>query len=176
MLFRSPGKWKCYVNSSIKQQISAFGLFPYQTVAATPTVNAVSAKIMDATSKTLTYAIDTVRTDLGDVDIVYSAMVPQAANTSYALDANNITSSSTAVTTNLGVSTTKGTLCLAGRAFFIKDGFLEVAMLDDIHYGDVGIRGQSMAGSVVAEGTIKVLSSKAHAVITGWNNYSPYTQ
>jgi hypothetical protein len=166
-----PGKWTGFCNVAIKQQISAFGLFPLPTAS----VGAGAVRSLDVTSRELIYTVDRIVTDIGPVDIVYSPNVPESMNTVSTLGAGNATTDSGAVTTALGVVTTGGAICLAGRFFLMKDGFMDVAMLDPLHYEEVGKRGTSTAGMVLAMGTFAPRSPKAHGLIQGWNNFSAYS-
>jgi hypothetical protein len=136
-----------YVSPKVKRQISAF---------AVPGAAAgnVYAKNIAAVDKKLIGAIDFYDSDFGLIQIVLDRWIPESTNTVTA----------TASATNTG-----------GQMFFLSRAINRLAWLRPVHHELVGKRGDSVAGLIVGEVTLEVLSEKANGVIKGVNNKSAVT-
>lgn len=135
-----------YVSPKVKRQISAFTLLG--TGAGAPFTRNIAA--MD---KKLISAIDFYDTDFGIIQIVLDRWVPEAAN-----------------------STTAGTASdVSGSAFFLQRSMNRLAWLRPMTHQFIGKRGDSVAGIVVGEVTLEVLSEKANGIIKSINNKSAVT-
>jgi len=136
-----------YVSPKVKRQISAF---------AVPGAAAgnVYAKNIAAVDKKLIGAVDFYDSDFGLIQIVLDRWVPESTNTTTA----------TASATSTG-----------GKMFFLSRAINRLAWLRPIHHELVGKRGDSVAGLVVGEVTLEVLSQTANGIIKGVNNKSAVT-
>lgn len=133
-----------YVSPKVKRQVSAF---------AVPGAAAgnVYAKNIAAVDKKLIGAIDFYESDFGLIQIVLDRWVPESTNT----------------TTALASATATG-----GQMFFLSRAINRLAWLPgrQVHHELVGKRGDSVAGLVVGEVTLEVLSQKANGIIRAVNN------
>lgn len=147
-IYRSGGNpEQVYVSPKVKRQISAFTLIGSDNSA--PFTRNIAA--MD---KKLISAIDFYDTDFGIIQIVLDRWVPEAANTSTAAaSASDVT----------------------GVAFFLQRSMNRLAWLRPMTHQFVGKRGDSVAGIVVGECTLEVLSEKANGMIKSINNKSYVT-
>jgi len=138
-----------YVSPKVKRQISAF---------AVPGAAAgnVYAKNIAAVDKKLIGAIDFYESDFGLIQIVLDRWVPESTNT---------------------VTATASATATGGQMFFLSRAINRLAWLPgrQVHHELVGKRGDSVAGLVVGEVTLEVLSEKANGVIKGVNNKSAVT-
>lgn len=136
-----------YVSPKVKRQISAFGV----PGAASGTPHARNIAAMD---KKLVGAIDFYESDFGLIQIVLDRWVPESTNSTTA------TASATAT---------------GGQMFFLSRAINRLAWLRPVHHELVGKRGDSVAGMVVGEVTLEVLSEKANGRILAVNNKSAVT-
>lgn len=138
-----------YVSPKVKRQISAFG------VPGAAAGN-VYAKNIAAVDKKLIGAIDFYESDFGLIQIVLDRWVPESSNTTTA------TASATAT---------------GGQMFFLSRAINRLAWLPgrQVHHELIGKRGDSVAGLVVGECTLEVLSEKANGRILSVNNKSSVT-
>jgi hypothetical protein len=136
-----------YVSPKVKRQISAFTV-PGST-AGTP-----HARNIAAVDRKLVGAIDFYDSDFGLIQIVLDRWVPESTNTTTA------TASATAT---------------GGQMFFLSRAINRLAWLRPVHHELVGKRGDSVAGLVVGEVTLEVLSEKADGRIVSVNNKSAVT-
>jgi hypothetical protein len=138
-----------YVSPKVKRQISAF---------AVPGAAAgnVYAKNIAAVDKKLIGAIDFYESDFGLIQIVLDRWVPESTNT---------------------VTATASATATGGQMFFLSRAINRLAWLPgrQVHHELVGKRGDSVAGLVVGECTLEVLSEKANGVIKAVNNKSAVT-
>jgi hypothetical protein len=136
-----------YVSPKVKRQVSAFTV-PGAT-SGTP-----HARNIAAVDRKLVGAIDFYDSDFGLIQIVLDRWVPESTNTTTA------TASATAT---------------GGQMFFLSRAINRLAWLRPVHHELVGKRGDSVAGLVVGEVTMEVLSEKANGVIKSVNNKSAVT-
>lgn len=136
-----------YVSPKVKRQISAFTLIG--SGSASPFTRNIAA--MD---KKLVSAVDFYDTDFGIIQIVLDRWVPESANSSTA-----------------GGSATD----VSGAAFFLQRSMNRLAWLRPMTHQFIGKRGDSVAGIVVGEVTLEVLSEKANGIIKSINNKSAVT-
>lgn len=136
-----------YVSPKVKRQISAFG------VPGASSGN-VYAKNIAAVDRKLVGAIDFYDSDFGLIQIVLDRWVPESTNTTTA------TASATAT---------------GGQMFFLSRAINRLAWLRPVQHQLVGKRGDSVAGLVVGEVTMEVLSEKANGIIKSVNNKSTVT-
>lgn len=136
-----------YVSPRVKRQVSAF---------AVPGAAAgnVYAKNIAAVDKKLIGAIDFYDSDFGLIQIVLDRWVPESTNTTTA------TASATAT---------------GGQMFFLSRAINRLAWLRPVQHELVGKRGDSVAGLVVGEVTLEVLSEGANGIIRAVNNRSAVT-
>ena len=131
-----------YVSPKVKRQISAFTV--PGAAAGTP-----HARNIAAVDKKLVGAIDFYDSDFGLIQIVLDRWVPESTNTVTAV----------ASATNTG-----------GQMFFLSRAINRLAWLRPVQHQLVGKRGDSVAGLVVGEVTLEVLSEKANGRILAVNN------
>lgn len=136
-----------YVSPKVKRQISGFTV--PGAAAGTP-----HARNIAAVDKKLVGAIDFYDSDFGLIQIVLDRWVPESTNTTTA------TASATAT---------------GGQMFFLSRAINRIAWLRPVHHELVGKRGDSVAGLVVGECTLEVLSEKANGRMVGVNNKSAIT-
>jgi len=136
-----------YVSPKVKRQISAFTV-PGST-AGTP-----HSRNIAAVDRKLVGAIDFYDSDFGLIQIVLDRWVPESTNSTTA------TASATAT---------------GGQMFFLSRAINRLAWLRPVHHELVGKRGDSVAGLVVGEVTLEVLSEKANGIIKSVNNKSAVT-
>jgi hypothetical protein len=138
-----------YVSPKVKRQISAF---------AVPGAAAgnVYAKNIAAVDKKLIGAIDFYESDFGLIQIVLDRWVPESSNT---------------------VTATASATATGGQMFFLSRAMNRLAWLPgrQVHHELVGKRGDSVAGLVVGEVTLEVLSQKANGIVKYVNNKSSVT-
>lgn len=137
-----------YASPKIKRQISAFG------VPGASSGN-VYAKNIAAVDRKLVGAIDFYDSDFGLIQIVLDRWVPESTNAASAQ----------------GVSATN----TGGQLFFLSRAVNRLAWLRPVHHELIGKRGDSVAGLVVGEVTLEVLSEKANGRIVGVQNKSAVT-
>lgn len=136
-----------YVSPKVKRQISAFSVpGASSSVPHTRNIAAVDRKLIGA--------IDFYDSDFGLIQIVLDRWVPESTNTTTA------TASATAT---------------GGQMFFLSRAINRLAWLRPVHHELVGKRGDSVAGLVVGEVTLEVLSEKANGRILSINNKSAVT-
>jgi len=136
-----------YVSPKVKRQISAFGV-PGSSAGQPHTRN------IAAVDKKLVGAIDFYDSDFGLIQVVLDRWVPESTNTSTA----------TASATNQG-----------GQMFFLSRAINRLAWLRPVHHELIGKRGDSVAGFLVGECTLEVLSEKANGRILDVNQKSAVT-
>ena len=136
-----------YVSPKVKRQVSAFG------VPGALAGNAI-VKNIAAVDRKLVGAIDFYDSDFGLIQIVLDRWVPESANT--------VTATGTATD-------------VAGQMFFLSRAINRLAWLRPVHHELVGKRGDSVAGLVVGEVTLEVLSEKANGRILSVNNKTAIT-
>lgn len=136
-----------YVSPRVKRQVSAFTV--PGAASGTP-----HARNIAAVDKKLVGAIDFYDSDFGLIQIVLDRWVPESTNTTTA------TASATAT---------------GGQMFFLSRAINRLAWLRPVHHELVGKRGDSVAGLVVGEVTLEVLSEKANGRIRSVNNKSAIT-
>jgi hypothetical protein len=136
-----------YVSPKLKRQVSAFTV--PGAAAGTP-----HSRNIAAVDKKLIGAIDFYDSDFGLIQIVLDRWVPESTNTTTA------TASATAT---------------GGGMFFLSRAINRLAWLRPVRHELVGKRGDSVAGLVVGEVTLEVLSEKANGWIKGCNNKSAVT-
>jgi len=136
-----------YVSPKVKRQVSAFTV--PGAAAGTP-----HARNIAAVDRKLVGAIDFYDSDFGLIQIVLDRWVPESTNTTTA------TASATAT---------------GGQMFFLSRAINRLAWLRPVHHELVGKRGDSVAGLVVGEVTLEVLSEKANGRILSVNNKSSVT-
>lgn len=136
-----------YVSPKVKRQVSAFSV-PGATTSTPNTRN------IAAVDKKLVGAVDFYDSDFGLIQIVLDRWVPESTNTS--------TATATALTTG-------------GQMFFLSRAMNRLAWLRPMKHELVGKRGDSVAGLVVGEVTLEVLSEKANGRIRAVNNKSAVT-
>lgn len=136
-----------YVSPKVKRQISAF---------AVPGAAAgnVYAKNIAAVDKKLIGAIDFYDSDFGLIQIVLDRWIPESTNT---------------------VTATASATATGGQMFFLSRAINRLAWLRPVQHELVGKRGDSVAGLVVGEVTLEVLSEKANGRILSVNNKSSVT-
>lgn len=137
-----------YVSPKVKRQISAF------TLIGSSTASPFSRNIA-AIDKKLVSSIDFYDTDFGIIQIVLDRWVPESTNTASGAAAGNTS--------------------VIGAAFFLQRSMNRLAWLRPMQHQFIGKRGDSVAGIVVGECTLEVLSPKANGIIRGINNASPVT-
>lgn len=135
-----------YVSPKVKRQISAFTLIG--SGQSSPFTRNIAA--MD---KKLVSAIDFYDTDFGIIQIVLDRWVPEGANSTTASTASDV----------------------AGAAFFLQRSMNRLAWLRPMTHQFIGKRGDNVAGIVVGEVTLEVLSEKANGIIKSINNKSAVT-
>ena len=135
-----------YVSPKVKRQISAFTLIG--SGASSPFTRNIAA--MD---KKLVSAIDFYDTDFGIIQIVLDRWVPESNNNTTASSASDV----------------------AGSAFFLQRSMNRLAWLRPMTHQFIGKRGDNVAGIVVGEVTLEVLSEKANGLIKSINNKSAVT-
>jgi len=131
-----------YVSPKVKRQISAFG------VPGNAAGNAFTRNIAGVDKK-LVSSIDFYDSDFGLIQVVLDRWVPESTNT--------VTATGTATATG-------------GQMFFLQRNMNRLAWLRPMTHQLVGKRGDSVAGIVVGEVTLEVLSEKANGRITSVNN------
>jgi len=136
-----------YVSPKVKRQISAFA------VPGAAAGNAYTKNIA-AVDKKLVGAIDFYDSDFGLIQIVLDRWVPESTNT---------------------VTATASATATGGQMFFLSRAINRLAWLRPVHHELVGKRGDSVAGLVVGEVTLEVLSEKANGIIKSVNNKSSVT-
>lgn len=136
-----------YVSPKVKRQISAF------SVPGAAAGNPMTRNIA-AVDRKIVGAIDFYESDFGLIQIVLDRWVPESANTTTA------TASATAT---------------GGQMFFLSRAINRLAWLRPVHHELVGKRGDSVAGMVLGEVTLEVLSEKANGRIVAVNNKSAVT-
>jgi hypothetical protein len=138
-----------YVSPKVKRQISAFAV-------PGATSGNVYARNIAAVDKKLIGAIDFYESDFGLIQIVLDRWVPESTNT---------------------VTATASATATGGQMFFLSRAINRLAWLPgrQVHHELVGKRGDSVAGLVVGECTLEVLSEKANGRIIGVNNKSAVT-
>ena len=136
-----------YVSPKVKRQISAFSI-------AGGTPDAPFARNIAASDKKLISSIDFYDTDFGIIQIVLDRWMPEGANTSTALANAPDT---------------------AGCAYFLQRSMNRLAWLRPMTHQFIGKRGDTVAGIVIGEVTLEVLSEKANGVIKSINNKSAAT-
>ena len=136
-----------YVSPKVKRQVSAFGV-PGAS-AGVP-----HAKNIAAMDKKLVGAIDFYESDFGLIQIVLDRWVPEAVNT------------------NTGLASAAD---VSGQMFFLSRAINRLAWLRPVHHELVGKRGDSVAGLVVGEVTLEVLTQKANGRMLSVNNKSAVT-
>lgn len=136
-----------YVSPKVKRQISAF------TIAG-GAPDAPFARNIAASDKKLISSIDFYDTDFGIIQIVLDRWMPEGANT----------------TTTLSAATD-----VVGCAYFLQRSMNRLAWLRPMTHQFIGKRGDTVAGIVVGEVTLEVLSEKANGVIKSINNKSAAT-
>lgn len=105
-----------------------------------------------ASERKLIQGFDVYDTDFGLIAIVMDRFIPQATNTS---------------TAGSAASDVTGTL------FVLERAKARWAWLRPVHHEYVGKLGDSVAGMVLGEGTLEVLSEKANGMILAVNNKQP---
>lgn len=136
-----------YVSPKVKRQVSAFTV--PGAAAGTP-----HARNIAAVDKKLIGAIDFYDSDFGLIQIVLDRWVPESTNT---------------------VTATASATATGGQMFFLSRAINRLAWLRPVHHELVGKRGDSVAGLVVGEVTLEVLSEKANGRIVSVNNKSSVT-
>lgn len=136
-----------YVSPKVKRQISAFTIAGSQQ--DTPFVRNIAAS-----DKKLISSIDFYDTDFGIIQIVLDRWMPESSNTA---------------TTQATSTDTKG------AAYFLQRSMNRLAWLRPMTHQFVGKRGDTVAGIVVGEVTLEVLSEKANGVIKCINDKSAAT-
>lgn len=105
-----------------------------------------------AEARKLVVGIDIYDSDFGLVMIMMNRWCPQAANTTTGNVAGNVD--------------------LTGRVFFLQRSMVRFAWLRPLNHRLVGVRGDSVAGIVLGEGTLEVANEKALGIFKGVNNKS----
>jgi hypothetical protein len=136
-----------YVSPKVKRQVSAFSVPGGSS-------SVPHARNIAAMDKKLVGAIDFYDSDFGLIQIVLDRWVPESTNTT--------TASASATATG-------------GQMFFLSRAINRLAWLRPVHHELVGKRGDSVAGLVVGEVTLEVLSQKANGRILAVNNKSTVT-
>jgi len=136
-----------YVSPKVKRQISAF------TVAGA-TSGTPHARNIAAVEKKLVSAIDFYDSDFGLIQIVLDRWVPESTNS---------------------VTATASATATGGQMFFLSRAVNRLAWLRPMNHQLIGRRGDSVAGYVVGEVTLEVLSEKADGRILSVNNKSSVT-
>jgi len=148
-----------YVSPKVKRQISAFTLIGADTTS--PFTRNIAA--MD---KKLISTIDFYDTDFGIIQIVLDRWVPEAGNT---------TTNSAVGSPAAGVAGNSGGQSVVGTAFFLQRSMNRLAWLRPMTHQFIGKRGDAVAGLIVGECTLEVLSPKANGAILAINNKSSVT-
>lgn len=138
-----------YVSPKVKRQISAF-------TSVGGTADTPMNRTIAASDKKLISSIDFYDTDFGIIQIVLDRWMPEGNNTATA-----------------GAGAASST---AGCAYFLQRSMNRLAWLRPMTHQFIGKRGDSVAGIIVGEVTLEVLSEKANGAITSINNYSHVTK
>jgi hypothetical protein len=78
--------------------------------------------------------------------------------------------------TNAGTAGAGGASAAIGSAYFLQRSMNRLAWLRPMTHQFIGKRGDSVAGIIVGEVTLEVLSEKANGIIKSINNYSHVTR
>jgi len=136
-----------YVSPKVKRQISAFTV----PGAATGTPYARNIAAVD---KKLISSIDFYDSDFGLIQVVLDRWVPESTNT---------------------VTATASATATGGQMFFLQRNMNRLAWLRPMTHQLIGKRGDSVAGIIVGEVTLEVLSEKANGRMLSVNNKSAVT-
>jgi len=109
-----------------------------------------------AVDKRLVSAIDFYDSDFGLIQVVLDRWIPESTNAA-------------------GVTATAAATATGGQMFFLQRNMNRLAWLRPMKHDLVGKRGDSVAGIIVGEVTLEVLSEKANGRIKNVNNRSAVT-